>query len=82
MKKGMSLLYIYKSSEIKETDKGAEKQGMTAFTLMELAGMGLFNAIKQKLNIYKHHFTIIAGKGNNGGDGIVPARYLQLAGVP
>lgn len=76
------MLYIYKSSEIKKADRCAEEQGMTAFTLMELSGIGLFNAIKQDLNIHKHQFTIIAGKGNNGGDGIVLARYLQIAGVP
>lgn len=76
------MLYIYKSSEIKKADKCAEEKGMTSFTLMELSGIGLFNAIKQHFNIHNHRFTIVAGKGNNGGDGIVLARYLQIAGVP
>ncbi len=74
-------MYIYKSSEIKKIDNEAEKRGMPGFTLMELAGAGVFQAIKQACSIHNHDFTIIAGKGNNGGDGIVLARYLKSAGA-
>jgi hydroxyethylthiazole kinase-like uncharacterized protein yjeF len=68
-------LYIYTSKEIKEIDALAEKQGMPPFSLMENAGSGLFREIA---SICKKEETIavFAGKGNNGGDGIVLSRYL------
>lgn len=74
-------MYIYKSNEIRRIDSEAEKRGMSGFTLMELAGAGLFKAISQAYFIHNHDFIIVAGKANNGGDGIVLARYLKNAGA-
>ena len=47
-----------------------------SLTLMEKAGSSLAEAAKE----YKEPFLIICGKGNNGGDGIVAARYLHASG--
>ena len=47
-----------------------------SLTLMEKAGSGLAEAAKE----YKEPYLIICGKGNNGGDGIVAARYLHAIG--
>ncbi|WP_046173388.1 bifunctional ADP-dependent NAD(P)H-hydrate dehydratase/NAD(P)H-hydrate epimerase [Domibacillus indicus] len=74
-------MYIYKGSEIKQMDQNAEEKGLPAFTLMEAAGAGLFKNISASYNIKKHSFLIVAGKGNNGGDGIVLARHLKQAGA-
>ncbi|WP_050184281.1 bifunctional ADP-dependent NAD(P)H-hydrate dehydratase/NAD(P)H-hydrate epimerase [Domibacillus robiginosus] len=74
-------MYIYKSSEIRKIDQLAEKKGMPGFTLMELAGAGLGRKIASFYPITEHSFLILAGKGNNGGDGIVLARYLKRAGA-
>ena len=44
-----------------------------SLNLMEKAGLGLANVIKD----FKEPYLIICGKGNNGGDGLVAARYLH-----
>lgn len=47
-----------------------------SLTLMEKAGSSLSEIAKE----YKEPYLIICGKGNNGGDGIVAARYLHASG--
>ncbi|MBP3038547.1 NAD(P)H-hydrate dehydratase [Bacillaceae bacterium Marseille-Q3522] len=69
-------MYIYTGKQIKEADHLAGLQGMPVFTLMENAGNGLFQKIKPLL-AQRDRILILAGKGNNGGDAIVLARYLQ-----
>ncbi|OXS80098.1 bifunctional ADP-dependent NAD(P)H-hydrate dehydratase/NAD(P)H-hydrate epimerase [Domibacillus enclensis] len=75
------MLYIYKGEEIKKIDRQAESLGMDSFTLMEAAGSGLFRQLTDDFETSKQCFLILAGKGNNGGDGIVLARYLKTAGA-
>nr|WP_295971317.1 NAD(P)H-hydrate dehydratase [uncultured Bacillus sp.] len=72
-------MYIYTSKEIKEVDARAEEKGMSLFTLMENAGAGLFREIVTLVQ-KSDRILILAGKGNNGGDGIVLARYLKNNG--
>ena len=65
------------ASEMKEIDrKAAEVFGTPTHDLMENAGKGLSKVI------FKHYpdikrIAIFCGKGNNGGDGLVAARYLS-----
>lgn len=67
---------IYHGAQIKAIDLQAEKKGLDTFTLMENAGKSIFEAVKHRIS--KHNrIVILAGKGNNGGDGIVLARYLK-----
>ena len=72
-------MYIYRKEEIKEIDRQAAAKGMDGFTLMESAGRGLFEAMIPLLD-KNQEILILAGRGNNGGDGIVLARYLKLNG--
>ena len=72
-------MYIYSSKQIKEIDTKAEKKGMSLFALMENAGNGLYRKIKSLIE-FNDQILILAGKGNNGGDGIVLARYLKNNG--
>lgn len=72
-------MFIYTSAEIKEADSKAERMGMSLFALMENAGNGLF---RKTLPLFKKtdNILIVAGRGNNGGDGVVLARYLKNHG--
>lgn len=72
-------MFIYKSSEIKEIDRKTAEKGMSLFALMENAGSGLFRSIQPILK-KSDKILIAAGPGNNGGDGIVLARYLKNNG--
>lgn len=73
-------MYIYTSDQIKLVDEEAVNKGMSTFTLMENAGSGLFRAVTSLL-CGGEKIAIFCGKGNNGGDGIVLARYLKIAGM-
>ena len=58
-----------------------KRAGVTSRELMHVAGVGVAKEILSYLEkfIYKLHvkrFVILAGKGNNGGDGYVVADYL------
>ena len=77
--KRVKKMYMYTSKQIKEIDSEAEQRGMSLFTLMENAGNGLFHKITPLLQ-RTDRVVILAGRGNNGGDGIVLARYLKNNG--
>ncbi|MGH7595756.1 MAG: NAD(P)H-hydrate dehydratase [bacterium] len=50
--------------------------------LMENAGRTVFTAIRERWSpLAGKRAIVLCGKGNNGGDGFVVARYLQEAGV-
>jgi NAD(P)H-hydrate repair Nnr-like enzyme with NAD(P)H-hydrate epimerase domain len=51
-------------------------------TLMEVAGRGAALATLSLWDENPGHIAIFCGSGNNGGDGLVVARYLNLWGVP
>ncbi len=72
-------MYIYTEEEIRKADRTAEENGLTGNTLMETAGRGLFSAVKELVG-RDQTILILSGPGNNGGDGIVLARYLKLNG--
>lgn len=61
--------------EMKELDKYAINTiGIPSIVLMENAALKLINNIDLNLNYY----TIVCGRGNNGGDGLAIARHLIL----
>ena len=57
--------------------------GIPGLVLMENAGRGAFDFLMEELSPDTETLTaVIAGRGNNGGDGFVMARYLMEAGIP
>lgn len=67
-------------SELREVDRRAsERYHLPGIVLMENAGRGAAELLFE-LGIVGR-VVICAGKGNNGGDGFVIARHLEIAGV-
>ena len=61
-------------ARMRVVDANALSLGVTELQLMESAGRGL---AEQVLAFNPAHVLVLCGNGNNGGDGMVAARYLQ-----
>ncbi|HEX2930901.1 MAG TPA: NAD(P)H-hydrate dehydratase [Candidatus Binatia bacterium] len=60
-----------------------EKYSTPSLTLMERAGEGIAQAILERFGRNaKNGVLVVAGKGNNGGDGFVVARLLKKKRIP
>lgn len=67
-------------AEVREIDRRAiEEFGLPSLVLMENAGRGASEWLAEQT---KGPVLILCGPGNNGGDGGVMARHLDLKGVP
>lgn len=68
------------SAEMAAIDENCKFFGLSSAQLMENAGAGIANAIEKQFegNTKNVKVTVMAGKGNNGGDAFVAARHLQL----
>lgn len=73
------MMNIYFADEIRKADQKANEQGLTVFALMENSGHALYTEIIQMIKP-NDSIGILAGPGNNGGDGIVLARLLKNHG--
>ncbi|MCX5804503.1 MAG: NAD(P)H-hydrate dehydratase [Proteobacteria bacterium] len=54
--------------------------GIPSAVLMENAGRNMYRLMKERYLEGKHRIAIFCGRGNNGGDGFVIARYALEAG--
>ncbi|MHC4294105.1 MAG: NAD(P)H-hydrate epimerase [Planctomycetota bacterium] len=73
----------FSRQEIRSIDRCAiEKLGVPGVILMENAGRNATDAIEEFLtSVEGRSVGIVAGAGNNGGDGFVIARHLGMRGV-
>jgi ADP-dependent NAD(P)H-hydrate dehydratase / NAD(P)H-hydrate epimerase len=73
---------ILTSREMREIDRTAiEDLGIPGAVLMENAGLQVVRTIREFFpDPEEHRVVIVAGKGNNGGDGFVVARHLSNIG--
>jgi NAD(P)H-hydrate epimerase len=72
-------MYVLKPEEMVILDRiTIEELGIPQEVLMENAGRTVYSILKQTLDLPLEDasITVVAGPGNNGGDGIVVARYL------
>jgi hydroxyethylthiazole kinase-like uncharacterized protein yjeF len=74
---------VANAEQMQELDRKAiETYRIPGIVLMENAGRGAAEVISKAFpDIQKRKIAIIAGKGNNGGDGFVIARHLLNQGV-
>jgi len=76
----MKLLY---ADQMKEIDRRAtDNYLIPSLLLMENAGLRVLETVKGIIGeLHKAEVIILAGKGNNGGDGLVLGRHLMNAGA-
>ncbi|PKL43906.1 MAG: bifunctional ADP-dependent NAD(P)H-hydrate dehydratase/NAD(P)H-hydrate epimerase [Candidatus Riflebacteria bacterium HGW-Riflebacteria-1] len=69
---------LFTAAEMQAADRHAiDKVGVSALVLMENAGIKALITMEKIVGGLKgKRFTIVCGKGNNGGDGLVIARHL------
>ncbi len=72
-------LRLFTPEAMREADQKAAEMGYPTLLLMEWAGMKAARVYRELFG--KAPAVILAGKGNNGGDGLVLARHLLLEGV-
>lgn len=69
------------AAQMRELDRRAiEEFGIPGFQLMENAGRAVAEETARLAGAPPKKILILAGKGNNGGDGLVAARYLREKG--
>ncbi len=72
---------VLSGAAMKEADrKTIEEMGMPGAVLMETAAMRVVELIRHKLP-QARRYAVLAGPGNNGGDGLVVTRLLKNAGL-
>ena len=71
------------TAQIQDMDKQTiESFGISGLILMENAGRGAVDFILRQFgDLETKKIAIMAGRGNNGGDGFVIARYLMEKGI-
>ena len=76
-------MYLVTASEMQKMDRlTIESFGIPSRVLMENAGRGATQILFEKFDGLKNKKVgIVAGRGNNGGDGFVIARYLAQKGI-
>jgi len=71
------------ASEMRELDRRAiQDLGIPSLVLMENAGRTTYRILRREFPGLQGEVAVVAGPGNNGGDGFVVARYLANAGLP
>ena len=74
-----STLPLVTAAEMRELDRRATDEfGVPSLLLMENAGAAIARAARKMLAAGR--VLVVAGRGNNGGDGFVAARHLDAAG--
>lgn len=74
------MMYIVTAAEMYEIDRDTTEQiGISADSLMENAGQALFHKLREHIP-RSARVAVLAGKGNNGGDGLVIARMFKSYG--
>ncbi|KUM32715.1 bifunctional ADP-dependent NAD(P)H-hydrate dehydratase/NAD(P)H-hydrate epimerase [Arthrobacter sp. EPSL27] len=79
------MISAYTGTQIREAERPLLDTGMGA-VLMQRAAYGLANAVVRELRARGHRLygasvTVLAGKGNNGGDGLFAAAMLAGRGM-
>ncbi|HEV3474263.1 MAG TPA: NAD(P)H-hydrate dehydratase [Actinomycetota bacterium] len=73
---------VLTAAETQALDRETEARGIPVENLMERAGLAVARAAMALAGgAYGRRAVAVCGKGNNGGDGLVAARFLSRAGM-
>jgi len=72
---------LVNATQMRELEKRADQSGNTYAMMMERAGKAVAEAIVARYGARAQRVLVLVGPGNNGGDGLVCARYLRDAGA-
>ncbi|MBI3287479.1 MAG: NAD(P)H-hydrate dehydratase [Chloroflexi bacterium] len=64
-----------------ELEAKAAQRGITIPMLMENAGRAVAEELQRRFDLGQRKILVLVGPGNNGGDGLVAARYLHEMGA-
>ncbi len=69
------------AAQMKIAEDTANERGLSYDAMMENAGRQVAEAIAEQFGTAGKRVTVLVGPGNNGGDGLVTARYLTDLGA-
>lgn len=72
---------ILRLEEIRQSEREAVCAGTDYATLMKRAGVLAAKRLCASMPVAGKKITVVCGKGNNGGDGLVMAEYLAVQGA-
>jgi NAD(P)H-hydrate epimerase len=67
--------------EMRRIEAASDAAGHSYAAMMERAGQSVARAITLRRKIQEQRILVLVGPGNNGGDGLVAARYLAEVGA-
>ncbi|MGA2110522.1 MAG: NAD(P)H-hydrate dehydratase [Anaerolineales bacterium] len=76
------MIKVVSVAQMREVEKEADASGLTYSRMMEKAGRSVAQAIAREYgSLAGRRITVLAGPGNNGGDGLVAAHWLAMEGA-
>ncbi len=69
------------ADQMRALEQRADASGNTYALMMERAGKAVADAMSERYGARAKRVLVLVGPGNNGGDGLVCARYLRDAGA-
>lgn len=74
-------MFIVSTQQMQAAEKAANASSLSYEQMMENAGHAVAEAIANQFDITGVRVLVLVGPGNNGGDGLVTARYLAQMGA-
>jgi NAD(P)H-hydrate epimerase len=81
LSRGGKTLKIVTTQEMRRIETAADAGGLSFDQMMENAGRAVAEAIDEWIEAEGARVLVLVGPGNNGGDGLVVARYLAEMGA-